>query len=134
MTDKLAKWLNEKFLSWQSQTGERKTIGDFAIYLGVNEGALGHWMNGRRSPSRANADQISRKLGYEILDILGFARPAESYFDELPPDLQEALLSGARSALSKMSASGIDLSSPEGKNILTRELEKSIATLNQPQP
>ena len=75
----LAKWLDNKYLEWQTQGGERKTILEFADYLGVNRSLLSYWMNGSREPSEDNLIKVSLKLGFEIFDILDKPRPNPLY-------------------------------------------------------
>ncbi len=58
-----------------SKVGERKTIGEFAEYLDISRSLLSHYMNGSRNPSKENASKIAAKLGPEIFDLLGLARP-----------------------------------------------------------
>ena len=74
-------WLNNKFFEWEMNQGERKNISEFAEYLNVSPGALGHWMNGLRQPTGDNVERIAGKLGPQIYDFLGLARP--------DPQLQE---------------------------------------------
>jgi len=71
----IPKFFNKRFLEWQMGVEERKTQTEFAEYLGVASGTLGHWMNGIRKPDYNNAKLISKKLGPEIFDICGFLRP-----------------------------------------------------------
>lgn len=71
----LAKWLDKKYLEWQTQEGESKTVIEFATYLDVNRSLLSFWMNGSREPSEENLIKIALKLGFEIYDILEKERP-----------------------------------------------------------
>ncbi len=71
----VATFLNESFIAWMSRSGKRKTIGEFAEYLNISRSLLSHYMNGSRSPSKENAHKIAVKLGPEIFDLLGLARP-----------------------------------------------------------
>lgn len=69
MTDKLIKmktlpeFLTQSFLIWQAEKGERKTLEDFADYLGVNRSLLSYWMNGKRVPSEENIDHARFSRG-----------------------------------------------------------------------
>lgn len=87
---------------WKWQAGDRrKNLILFSEYLSVEYGALSAWMNGTRKPNRENVDKLSEKLGLEVYDIAGYARPMNgsgvepriyAKFTEgwrkLPPDLQ----------------------------------------------
>jgi transcriptional regulator with XRE-family HTH domain len=69
------KFLNKKFLEWQMEIGYRRTQTEFAEYLGVEPGTLGHWMNGRRKPDLESVELLAEKLGPEIYDLAGYLRP-----------------------------------------------------------
>ena len=93
----IAKWFNSKFVEWQNQEGERKTIIEFADYLGVNRSLLSYWMNGSRIPSEDNLIKIAFILGFEIYDILGIQRPNMLYlymlrnWEKVPESIQRHL-------------------------------------------
>lgn len=58
--------------------GEKKTIQEFAEYLGIKQSILSHYMNEiRKKPSLENIRQIASKLGFEVYDVLGLPRPDE---------------------------------------------------------
>ena len=71
----VATFLNESFIAWMSKAGERKTVSEFAEYLNISRSLLSHYMNGSRNPSKENVHKIAAKLGPEIFDLLGLARP-----------------------------------------------------------
>lgn len=71
----LTKWLDKKYLEWQTQEEESKTVIEFADYLDVNRSLLSYWMNGKRTPNAENCEKISLKLGNEIYDVLEIPRP-----------------------------------------------------------
>lgn len=71
----VAEWLSRQFLVWQVAQGKRKTLGDFARYLGVKRTTLEKWLYGARVPGRRYADKIAAKLGPEIYDLLRMPRP-----------------------------------------------------------
>lgn len=71
----LAKWLDSKYLQWQNDLEQRKTVIEFADYLEVNRSLLSYWMNGSRDPSEDNLVKLAFKLGFEIYDVLEKDRP-----------------------------------------------------------
>lgn len=71
----LADWLNKRYLEWQVKTGVRQPMRAFADYLGIKPTSLSNWLNSSIPPSKDNVDKIAEKLGPEIYDILGLARP-----------------------------------------------------------
>lgn len=77
---KFSEWITQKFLEWQIEQGKRKTIEEFADYIGVSRPIVSMWMNGKRTPSRDNIHLLAQIFGPEIYDILNLPRP--------DPDLQ----------------------------------------------
>lgn len=73
--DTFPQWINRKFVEWQASQGKRKTVEEFAIYLGVSRPLLNMWMNGNKKPGRENINLLSEIFGNEVFDILGLPRP-----------------------------------------------------------
>lgn len=94
---KLPEYLTRKYLGWQTEEGERKTLEEFSNYLGVNRSLLSFWMNGTRVPNEDNADKMAEILGNEIYDVLGMPRPnpylqrINRVWEFLPDDVQQQI-------------------------------------------
>jgi len=73
--DTFPQWINRKFVEWQASQGKRKTVEEFAIYLGVSRPLLNMWMNGNKKPGRENINLMAEVFGNEIYDVLGLPRP-----------------------------------------------------------
>lgn len=90
-------YLERKFLEWQQQQGKRKTIADFANYLGVSQAVVSFWLNGSRKPNLSSIQLLAKTFDIEVYDALGLPRPNEnlSYleriWDELKPEHQRSL-------------------------------------------
>jgi transcriptional regulator with XRE-family HTH domain len=71
------RWINGKFLEWQTKRGRRGSIREFGELLGVDQRLLSNWMNGERKPGPDSADKICIALDYDltIYDVLGMPRP-----------------------------------------------------------
>lgn len=67
-------FLFEKFLDWQREVG-RKSQKDFAEYLGVPPTSYSTWINTNSKPGDEYIPILAKKLGDEVYDILGRARP-----------------------------------------------------------
>jgi len=81
------KYLMARYAEYAESKGFRKVNdGLWAKWLGVNQSALNHWINGVRTPSFESAVKLSRKLGPEVFDVLGIQRPAAAL--SYPADLQ----------------------------------------------
>jgi len=76
----VAEWLKHKYLQWQLSIGDRRSISQFAEYLGVPQPSLSEWMGNKYLPRGTSVAKIAEKLGYEVYDVLGISRP-------LPKDL-----------------------------------------------
>lgn len=74
-------FLENKYLDWQKETGGRKTVQEFANFLGVHQSTVSTWWNGDRLPQGENIVKLSLKLGLEVYDVLGLERPdADLYY------------------------------------------------------
>jgi transcriptional regulator with XRE-family HTH domain len=72
----LSKWLNARFLKWQSDSGRKRTTVEFAKYLGLGRGTVTQWMDGARErPKALYVQKLAEKLGPDLYDVLGLARP-----------------------------------------------------------
>ena len=104
------KLLEQKFLAWQQESGERKTIQEFAAYLGVSQPILSHWLNGARSPGPESLRLLSAKLGPEVYDVLGLDRPdpdlayITQQWENLTPAMRRQLREQAEKLASKNDA------------------------------
>lgn len=73
--DTFPQWINRKFVEWQASQGKRKTVEEFAIYLGISRPLLNMWMNGNKKPGRENINLLAEVFGNEVFDVLGLPRP-----------------------------------------------------------
>ena len=87
----ISAWLEGKYIAWISETGQRRTITEFADWLDISRPILSGYMNGSRRPGRENADKLAARLGPEIYDLLGLQRPdpllqrLQAHWDALDP-------------------------------------------------
>lgn len=93
-------FINRKFIEWMAESGERRTVTQFADYLDVNQGDLSHWLKGNRTPSGESLDKVAAKLGREAYQIAGKPEPmpdssllkrALRAMMQLPPEIQEQI-------------------------------------------
>lgn len=90
-------FLEMKYLEWQQKQGQRKTIEEFAQFLGVSQAAVSFWMNGKRTPTAESVRLLADIFGPEVYDTLGLERPdpdlayLERIWDDLPSYAQKAL-------------------------------------------
>jgi len=99
--------LEQKFLAWQHSSGKRKTIQDFAAFIGVSQPILSHWLNGTRRPGPESLRLLSAKLGPEVYDVLGLQRPdpdlayIAEHWEQLDPAKRRLLREQAEKYASK---------------------------------
>jgi len=68
-------YIEKKYLQWQTELGKRKSIEEFAMYIGVSQSALSLWMSGKRTPSVQTANLLAEIFGNDVYDVLGIPRP-----------------------------------------------------------
>jgi len=89
-----SEWITEKFLDWQKSAGERKTLIEFADWIGVSQPSLSDWMSGKYKPKGSkNIDRLYIKLGPEIFDVLEMERPlyALQFVDDYIQNIAKAI-------------------------------------------
>lgn len=78
----LAKWLEIKYINWMRDKGEVLSQREFAEFLGLDPMNLSNYLNAKRKmPDDISIKKMADKLGPDIYDVLGLARP--------DPQLQE---------------------------------------------
>lgn len=90
-------WINRKFVEWQANEGKRKTIEEFAVYLGTSRPLVNMWMNGNKKPGKENINILAELFGNEIYDVLDLPRPnpylqkINRLWEFIPEDIQKKL-------------------------------------------
>jgi len=72
--DNFPSWITRKFVEWQASEGKRKTIEEFAAYLGTSRPLVNMWMNGNKKPGKENINILAEIFGNEIYDVLEIPR------------------------------------------------------------
>jgi transcriptional regulator with XRE-family HTH domain len=71
-----AKWLERQYIEWMSDRGEVASQREFAEFIGIDPMNLSNYLNAkRRMPDQESIKKIAEKLGPEVYDVLGLARP-----------------------------------------------------------
>lgn len=92
MSEKFAEWIERQYLEWQIKEGGRKSITEFATWLGFGKSTVAQWMNDQRKPNQENVLALAQKLGMGVYDVLGLLRPdpllfnLQKYWDYLTED------------------------------------------------
>jgi len=107
MSNTFRHWLEMKFLEWQRNQGGRKTVLQFAEYIGSSQQTVSTWLNGTREPQGDNVRKLADKLGLEVYDALGLERPdpmlhyIQKNWDDLPMEVQREILEKAEAYAAK---------------------------------
>ncbi len=67
----ISRWLELKYLDWQRDQGARRTIKEFAAYLGIPQTTFTNYLKGKRTPSGDHVHRIASALGSEIYALVG---------------------------------------------------------------
>ncbi len=81
MKSEFSVWIEKRYLEWQLKQGGRKSITEFAEWLGFAKSTVVQWMNDQRKPNQENALLLAEKLGMEVYDTLGLLRPDPLLFE-----------------------------------------------------
>lgn len=76
MNKKLGEFLTRKYLEYQLEKGRPIFVREFAEWLGVPPTSYSNWINTGIIPSIRYIDRLADKLGPEVYDVVGLARPA----------------------------------------------------------
>jgi len=111
-------FLEQQFLAWQQKAGKRKSLEQFAAYLGVSQPLLSLWMSGRRKPGSENIGLLAELFGPEIYDALALPRPDPDLqtLSRLWPRLPEATRHAIREQAEKYVTQN-EQSSPQSQSV-----------------
>jgi transcriptional regulator with XRE-family HTH domain len=89
-------FIEKKYVQWQNEQGKRKTIADFAAFLGISQPLLSMWMSGSKKPGKENAkilfeiygDEVSKALGQDT-DLFFITANWDNFDDDARRELRE---------------------------------------------
>jgi transcriptional regulator with XRE-family HTH domain len=96
-------WITRQYLEWQTEQGIRKTLEEFAAYVGVSRPLINMWMNGNQKPGKENINVLAELFGNDIYDALDLPRPnphlqkLNRVWEFLPEEIQERISREAES-------------------------------------
>lgn len=113
---KHARWFNRAFVRWQAADGSRKTIEDFAAYLGYKQPRVSHYLSGRYIPPYQVELNICQKLNdYEGMRILGYPVPMDH--SSLPADFRRRLEAAEEEVNRTLAERGLTGEMPEAETV-----------------
>lgn len=123
MNKALGEFLTRKYLEYQLAQGKPVYVREFAEYLGVPPTSYSNWINTGITPSARYIDKLAAKLGTEVYDVVGMARPGETIpIDHLPTVVQHQLSEFV--AELSLALSGVDPESVEAMEITRSVMDK----------
>jgi hypothetical protein len=120
-----SEWINRKYIEFRGDS--RKTISDYADYLGVSQPLLSQWMSPKpkKPTSQVSISKLVARYGVEVYEVLDLPVPPDEIpLDQLPEDLQADLRGFLYEVPSALDAAGVDAESETGKNILKELMAK----------
>jgi transcriptional regulator with XRE-family HTH domain len=89
---KFGEFLNKKHVEYNNQIGRPAKMKEFAAYLDVPPTSYSNWVNSGSVPSLTYVNKMAKKLGMEVYDAAGYARPTPQLpLDKIPQKYQELL-------------------------------------------
>lgn len=118
----VTEWLQNKFEAWRLQSGIRKTITEFASYIGIPEDRMLIYMNGSEVPKGSNLAKIAGMLGFGIYDLVKIN--TSEMLDLLPPLFRVRFASAFNEYYDYISEHKIDRESDEAREFLSEVFRK----------
>jgi hypothetical protein len=80
-------WLYKKYINWllvqESSPKKKKTMADFADFLGISRPLCSQYIHNVRKPSKRVIYNLASVLGSDVFDILGMKQPEPEVFEVL---------------------------------------------------
>jgi transcriptional regulator with XRE-family HTH domain len=81
LKERFAQWLEQCYIEWQQQAGERHTLTEFAAWLEIGNPTLNQWMQGKALPRAEFAARLAKRLGLDVYKQLGMKPPDPLLFE-----------------------------------------------------
>jgi transcriptional regulator with XRE-family HTH domain len=97
LVNNFKEFIERQYLDWQSKSGKRKTLNEFADHLEVKRPLLSLWMSGDRKPGRETILRLAELFGPEIYDALEMPRPdprlhyVSKHWKDTPKNIQKKI-------------------------------------------
>jgi len=132
-----SEWITRQYLQWQEEQGRRRSVKDFAAYLGVPQQALSCWMSGAYRPKgMRNVTHLAEKLGPEVYERLDLPNPQPQLeeqvielaraLQEFPPEARTLVREAATAAIHQALQSGQSSPPEQVVRLLVEELNRRL--------
>ena len=95
----LSEWIRKKYIDWLASVGEIRTQREFAEYIGIDKVSMSRYLNNKiKTPDTETVEKFAAKLGPEVYDVLGLARPdpqlqaLTAVWHELDDEIKQTIL------------------------------------------
>lgn len=122
MKPSVSEWLQAKFENWRYQNGVRKTLTEFAAFIGITEQRLLAFLDGSEQPKSDNLARLGAALGFEIYDLVGISPSV--ILDTLPPVFRVRLASAFTEYYETLAEKAYPIDSPESQMTLQEVAQK----------
>jgi transcriptional regulator with XRE-family HTH domain len=94
MSISISRFLQAKFVDWQHQQRQRRTIEEFADFVGVSRPLMSQWMNGKKQPGSKNRERLIEVFGTDALEAFGIDPGlyiVQKKWDDLEPETRQEI-------------------------------------------
>ena len=120
-------FIEKKYIDWRSdKRGNAGSQAAYARFLGISPQLLDKWINKGQRPTGEYVAGLSQHFGLEIYEVLGLGNPIENDYREslisfgLPSEYVDSLLSAREEYTKELSSKGIEIDSPEAREIINK--------------
>ena len=123
-------WITQKYLAWQAELGERKSVSAFAKYVDVPQTTMSGWMqpDGTFPRKLEHINKLAARFGPEVYEVLGLELPSSEHpLSSAQPSLQQKFdraLSQANQRLTELADNGQDLSEEQAVHVICEVMGK----------
>jgi len=123
-------WFNQKYLEFERESGTRKTIAEFAEFIGLPQPTVSSYLSGTNKPgSQKNLEKLAAVFGPEVYEVVGKSSTVFNYdpISEAPPEIKSkfsAALAAANQRYREAAEAGTKLSESEAAQILVESMAK----------
>ena len=123
-------WFHHRFMEYERQSGFRKTVKEFAEYIGLPQPTISSYLTGINKPgSQKNLEKLAAVFGPEVYEVVGKSSTVFHYdpISEAPPEIKSKFSAAMAAANQKFRAAaeaGVVLSESEAEQILVESMAK----------
>ncbi len=118
----VSEWLQARFEAWRYQPGIRKTLTEFAAFVGISEENMLSFLDGSGTPRGANLAKLGATLGFELFELVGI-QPV-LLLDSMPHFFKISYAMAFIEYYETITAQGMEKDSPDARLVLEEMFKK----------